>query len=84
MSIDLTEALRQALEKSPDQSLRLRYPHTNFEYVVIRADVYDQPGKLVGLDPKDTHPLLDETFREGWDDPKMAEYDDYESRMKQK
>jgi len=80
MTIDLTEPLRRALESHPDKPLRVRDACTNAEYVLIRAEVYDQMGKLVGLDPKDAYPLLDETFREGWEDPKMAEYDDYESR----
>jgi hypothetical protein len=82
MTIDLTEPVRHALKSHPDEPLRVRDPRTNAEYVLIRVNVYDQIGKLVGLDPKEAYPLLDESFREGWDDPKMAEYDDYESRKR--
>jgi hypothetical protein len=35
-----------------------------------------------GLDPRDTYPAVDKVMSEDWDDPKMAEYDDYESRQK--
>ena len=30
------------------------------------------------LDIEDAYPLLDETFREGWDAPGMSDYDRYD------
>lgn len=80
MTLELTDPLRQALDAHPDEPLRVVDPRTNAEYVVIRKEVYEQLEKLVGLDPRAAYPLVDESFREGWDDAKMAEYDDYESR----
>ncbi|HUY34405.1 MAG TPA: hypothetical protein VMV69_16785 [Pirellulales bacterium] len=35
---------------------------------------------VIGIDPRDAYPALDESFRQGWSDPKMAEYHDYEAR----
>jgi hypothetical protein len=82
MTINLPETLLQAVEAQPNEPIRVVDPRTNAEYVLIRADVYDRMGKLVGVDPSDAYPLIDETFREGWSEPKMAEYDDYESRTR--
>jgi hypothetical protein len=80
MTVNLPEPLQEAVEAQPDAPIRYVDPRTKAEYVLIRADVYDRMGKIVGIDPGDAYPLVDETFREGWSGPKMAEYDDYESR----
>ncbi len=78
--IELTEEQRHQLGVSTP--LRLRDPRTNEIYVLVREDVY---GKLRALldeefDPAEAYPAIDAAFREGWDDPKMAEYDRYEER----
>jgi hypothetical protein len=53
------------------------------ECVVIRADMYEQIKKLLpDFDPQEAYPAIDEVMREDWNDPKMAEYDNYESRKK--
>ncbi|HEV3263449.1 MAG TPA: hypothetical protein VG013_41825 [Gemmataceae bacterium] len=82
MTVELTEPIRQALQAHPNDPLRMVDPQTNTEYVLIRKEVYERLEQLVGLDPQAAYPLVDETFREGWDDPKMAEYDDYETRKR--
>ena len=38
----------------------------------------DGPLPLSDPEAEEAYPLVDEAFREGWDDPKMAEYDRYE------
>ena len=51
--------------------------------VILRADIFEQIKKRVSdLDPRDTYPAVDKVMSEDWDDPKMAEYDDYESLQK--
>jgi hypothetical protein len=82
MANELPDSLRQTLQTHPDEPVRLVDPQTQAEYVLIRKEIYEQLEQLVALDPKASYPLVDETFREGWEDPKMAEYDDYEARKR--
>ena len=44
--------------------------------VILRADVYERVQAL--LDMEDAYPLIDETFRERWGAPGMADYDRYD------
>lgn len=44
--------------------------------VLLRADLYERVQALLDLEA--TYPLLDETFREGWEAPGMADYDRYD------
>ena len=78
----LTDEQQRELDEAPDALARLIDPRTNAEYVLIRADAYERIEQLMAIDPRDTYPALDESFREGWSDPKMAEYDDYEARKR--
>lgn len=61
---------------------RLLDPDTNMEYVLVRADLYDRLRVLLSddsdLDPRITYAAVDRVMSEDWDDPRMAEYDDYE------
>jgi hypothetical protein len=81
----LTPELRQAIEQAGDVPARVVDPETNTTYVLLRAEVYEQYKALFesedeDLDPSEMYPLIDEVFgREGWDDPKMDAYDDYEA-----
>jgi hypothetical protein len=60
---------------------RIPEPETQIQCVVIRADVYERAKVLLTeFDPRLAHPAMDAVMREEWRDPKMAEYDDYESR----
>jgi hypothetical protein len=72
----LTDEQQRELDATPGPVARLIDPRTNAEYVLVRADVYDRLERLMDIDPRDAYPALDESFREGWSDPKMAEYDD--------
>lgn len=56
---------------------------TQIECVVVRADVFNRIKRLLpDFDPRETYAALDEVMQEDWSDPKMAEYDDYESRKR--
>jgi hypothetical protein len=76
----LTDEQQRELDLAPGAVARLIDPRTNVEYVVVRSDVYERIEQLLAIDPRDAYPALDEAFREGWSDPKMADYDDYEAR----
>jgi hypothetical protein len=79
MDMNLTDEQLHALEQG--REVHLIDSKTQIECVVIRADVYDRVKSLLPeFDPHETYPAVDEVMREDWDDPKMAEYDDYESR----
>ncbi len=72
---------RQALQSG--QSVAVTEFTSQMQCVILRADIFEQIKKRVSdLDPRDTYPAVDKVMSEDWDDPKMAEYDDYESRQK--
>ena len=50
-------------------------------YVILRTDIYERVQAL--LDIEDAYPLIDETFREGWEAPGMADYDRYDELKRQ-
>lgn len=58
-------------------------PGVGEECVLVRRDVYQRVSQLLeDFPPEQAYPAIDEAWREGWDDPKMAEYDDYERHRK--
>ena len=83
--ITMPKELQQVLRASQDQPVRLADPETHTEYVVLRADVYDQ---LQGLLYDDAPLTTDEKraliikagLRAGWDDPEMDVYNDLDPR----
>jgi hypothetical protein len=74
----LTQEQLNALEAGVEP--RLLDPRTNTVYFLVRADIYERARTLLGEDshPSDAYPALDRAFSEGWDDPKMDDYDRYE------
>ncbi|MBW3596074.1 MAG: hypothetical protein KY475_02235 [Planctomycetes bacterium] len=48
------------------------------EVVVLPRDAYERVRALLDFDPAQAYPAIDEAWREGWDDSKMADYDRYE------
>ena len=48
------------------------------ECVLIPREVYERVHALLDFDPNQAYPAIDEAWRDGWDDPKMADYDRYE------
>jgi hypothetical protein len=77
--IELTESQQHALDNEPEPH-RVVDPRTNTAYVLVRADVYERAKGLLGedFDPRDAYAAVDRAFAEGWNDPKMDDYDRYE------
>jgi hypothetical protein len=75
----LTPEQRKLLQQAGGRPLRLIDPDTNQQYVLVRAEVYEQLQLAhTDLDPRDLYPALDRALRdEGWDDPQMDEYNRY-------
>ncbi|MBC8114707.1 MAG: hypothetical protein H7062_10045 [Candidatus Saccharimonas sp.] len=87
----LTPEQRQLVEQAGGAPVRLEDPETREEYVLLKLTVYEhllKPGEVALVDPsdyedgefhpRDAYAAIDQAFAEGWDDPRMAEYDEYE------
>ena len=70
--MELSAKQMQAVENGEAVSVTVQ--HT--QCVLIRADIYEQVKAM--LEIAEAYPLLDETFREGWEAPGMADYNRYE------
>jgi hypothetical protein len=70
--MELSAAQIQAIESG--EAVPITVGHT--KCVLIREDLYERVKAV--LDIEDAYPLLDETFRQGWDAPGMADYDRYD------
>jgi len=83
MSLELTEEQCREV-RGAEKPVRMADPETNQQYVLLRAEVYDRLSELLGEDfqPKVAYPALDRAFAEGWQDPKMDDYDRYEELNK--
>ncbi len=75
----LTAEQRKLLEEAGGEVLRLSDPETNQNYVLVRAEVYEQlRSGHADLNPRDLYPALHRALQdEGWDDPQMEEYNRY-------
>jgi len=49
--------------------------------VLVRADIYERVKAM--LEIAEAYPLIDETFRAGWEAPGMADYDRYDELKRQ-
>lgn len=88
----LTPELRQQIEQSGDKPVRIEDPETKRTYLLVLEEVYRKLEELAVIDhssepslyevrvfrPNESYPIVDRVFAAGWNDPKMAEYDDYE------
>jgi hypothetical protein len=70
--MELSTAQMRAIENG--EAVPVTVGHT--KCMLIRADLYERVKAV--LDIEDAYPLLDETFREGWDAPGMVDYDRYD------
>jgi hypothetical protein len=72
------EQLRQ-FQEAGAESLRLRDPNSNQEYVLLPAQTYERLlSCLDELNPRDLYPALHRALKdEGWDNPQMDEYNRY-------
>lgn len=84
--IAISEELRQEVQNSKDNLVRLVDPETNVEYVVLPAETFAQ---MQEGHPYDDSPLTDEEQNEllvefgislGWDDPEMDVYNELDPR----
>jgi hypothetical protein len=77
---NITPEIRCAVEQAGEQPVQLNDPGTNLVYFIVRADVYERMRSLCGdLDVRNAYPLMDQVAAaEGWDDPSMDVYNDYQ------
>ncbi len=76
----ITPEIRHAIEQAGEQPVQLNDPETNSVYIIVRADVYERMRVLCDdFDIRDAYPLMNQVAaREGWDDPSMDIYDEYQ------
>lgn len=75
----LTVEQRELLNQSGGDPVHLLDPDTNQEYILLPTHIYDHYRSLLGdIEPHDLYPALHRALKdEGWDDPKMDEYNEY-------
>lgn len=80
--IELTSEQRRQLEGA--EVPRAVDPETRKTYVLVSEEVYERLKGLLGGDfrPGEAYPAIDRAFAEGWDDPRMDDYDRYEALKK--
>jgi hypothetical protein len=78
--IELTDLLRQAIDANPNEPVRMIDPKMKKGYFLVSEEVYErlQQSLIDEIQPGDAYPAIDSAFREGWDDPKMDDYDRYD------
>jgi hypothetical protein len=72
ITMELSAAQIQAVENG--EAVPITVGHT--PCVLLREDLYERMQALLDLEA--TYPLVDETFREGWEAPGMEDYDRYD------
>jgi hypothetical protein len=70
--MELSAEQLQAVENG--EAVPVTVQHT--KCVLIRANIYARVEAIVEIE--ETYPCIDETFREGWEVPAMADYDHYD------
>jgi hypothetical protein len=79
----LTEEQVRAVAAQPYEPVRMIDPTTNRAYVLLRAEVFERVREMRGdFRPRDAYPAIDRAFAEGWNDPKMDDYNRYEEFRK--
>ena len=84
--MNITPEIRQAIERSGDEPLRLEDPLKRETYVLLKASAFDRIERLLApligkqddWQLADAYAVADEAFREGWEAPGMSDYDEYE------
>ncbi len=82
MNAYLTEAQSRAIVEGSDGLVQLIDPSTNRSYVLLPTEVYFQLQERRPLIPGESYPAIDRTFSEGWNHPKMDDYDRYDELKK--
>jgi hypothetical protein len=83
--ITMPKELQEAMRTSHGQLVRLTDPETHEEYIVLRADMYDQMRTRLYDDTLLTEQekqalLVKAGLRAGWDDPEMDVYNELDPR----
>mgnify|MGYP001585610649 CR=1 FL=1 len=78
--IQLTPDQHQEIIQNGKDPVRALDPVTEKEYVLVPAEDYVRWQHLVSdrVDVREAYPAIDRSFAEGWNDPRMDEYDRYE------
>jgi hypothetical protein len=80
--IELTEQQRQEVGEATTP-VRVVDPETKREFFLVRAEVFSRLQVALGeIDPRDAYAAVDRAFAPGWDDPTMADYDNYEQHKR--
>jgi hypothetical protein len=82
--IQLTKDQHDELANNGQDTAKVVDPVTNTEYILVRADIYEYRCGLIDADfhVSDAYAAIDEAFAEGWNHPKMSDYDHYEDFKK--
>jgi hypothetical protein len=82
--IQLTKDQHDELMQNGQDTATVIDPVTNTEYVLLRADVFQRLREMTeeDFDVSDAYAAIDEAFAEGWNHPKMSDYDHYEDFKK--
>ena len=74
----------QAIEQAGEAPVQLTDPKTNAVYVIVRAEVYERMRAFCDdFDIREFYPMMNEVAaREGWDDPAMDIYNEYQPPSK--
>jgi hypothetical protein len=80
--IELTEQQRNQVGEGANP-VRVIDPTTKREFFLVSAETFSRLRQALGdIDPRDAYPAVDRAFAPGWDDPKMADYDNYEQHKR--
>jgi hypothetical protein len=76
----ITPDIRKAIEQAGEQPVRLADPETNSVYIIVRVEVYERMcAQCDDFAIRDAYPLMNQVAaREGWDDPSMDIYNEYQ------
>jgi hypothetical protein len=83
--ITMPKELQEVIRASHGQPVRLADPDTHQEYIVLRAEIYDQiqtriyDDTLLTTEEKQAL-LIEAGLRAGWDDPEMDVYNELDPR----
>jgi hypothetical protein len=86
MTITLTPDLARAVAAAQGQSVRLKDPNTNEDYVLIKAELFDRINHLMVDDEADRDmrqvgSLIEEAMREDDEnDPLVQSYQNYQKK----
>ncbi len=82
--ITLTKEQHDALAGNGQEPIKAIDPVTNTDSILRRADRYADLNGIIDVDfhVSETYAAMDEAFAEGWNHPKMSDYDHYEDFKK--